>query len=122
MVSFSYAANDTSPTDPLPCAGHLLVTTAQQFTTVCNHVCAHGWTNRISNGVTLHHDTYYPTKSLAPDLVSDLVVQARVKATEALRSAFALQRQGRVVSQPHAYACPPRYNQHTYRLDWESRT
>jgi IS605 OrfB family transposase len=98
------------------------VATAQQFTTVFNHVCVHGWTNRISNGVTLHPDTYYPTKSLVPDLVSDLVVQARVKATEALRSAFAQQRQGRVVSQPHSHACPPRYNQHTYRLDWESRT
>src|SRR5262249_37693514 len=28
----------------------------------------------------------------------------------------------RTVSQPHAHACPPRYNIHTYRVDWQSQT
>jgi IS605 OrfB family transposase len=100
----------------------LLAATAQQFTDVFNHVCAHGWVNKLSNGVTLHHATYYPARSLFPHLVSDLIVQARVKATEALCSAFALEKAGRRVSQPCSSACPPRYNVHTYKLDWESRT
>jgi putative transposase len=107
---------------PSPNQVALLAATLQQFTLVFNHVCAHGWTNRISNGVTLHHDTYYRSKSLSPELVSDLVVQARVKATEALASAFALQKAGRKVTQPQSHACPPRYNVHTFKLDWESRT
>src|SRR5262249_4542408 len=57
-----------------------------------------------------------------PDLVSDLHVQARVKATEAVKRALVLLKAGRKVSQPRSDACPARYNQHTYRLDWESRS
>ena len=107
---------------PSPVQGALLAATSQQFTAVFNAVCALGWQQQITNGVKLHHATYYPLKSSYPELVSDLLVQARVKATEALRSAFTLQKQGRKASVPHSPACPPRYNQHTYRLDWESRT
>jgi IS605 OrfB family transposase len=107
---------------PSPAQATLLAITAQQFTALFNPVCAHGWANSICNGVTLHHATYYPAKSLAPNLVSDLVVQARVKATEALRSAFALRKQQRTVAMPHSSACPPRYNVHKDRLDWQSRT
>src|SRR5262249_40445834 len=36
--------------------------------------------------------------------------------------AFALRRKGRKVSQPQSLACPPRYNLHTYRVDWASQT
>jgi putative transposase len=48
--------------------------------------------------------------------------------TEAVSSALALsgkyarEQIARLVSQPHSAACPPRYNMHTYRVDWESRT
>ncbi|HEY3232385.1 MAG TPA: transposase [Roseiflexaceae bacterium] len=55
--------------------------------------------------------------------MSDLINQARVKAAEALRSAFTLRKDAkRTVRMPHSDACPPRYNVHTYRLDWESQT
>ena len=87
-----------------------------------NAVCAHGWREQISNGVKLHHATYYPLKADYPDLVSDLHVQARVKATEVIKRALALQKADRRVGQPRSDACPPRYNVHTYRVDWESRT
>ena len=99
-----------------------LAETSRQFTAVFNAVCAYGWRAHLSNGVKLHHATYYPLKADYPDLVSDLHVQARVKATEAVKSALAVQKTNRKVSQPHSDACPPRYNLHTYRLDWESRT
>src|SRR5262249_25832476 len=108
--------------EPSPTQTQQLVETRRQFTAVFNAVCAHGWRERLSNGVKLHHATYYPLKAEYPDLVSDLHVQARVKATEAVKSALALQKAGRKVSQPHSDASPPRYNLHTYRLDWESRT
>jgi putative transposase len=48
--------------------------------------------------------------------------------TEAVKSALALRRTyaraqiERKVSQPQSAACPPRYNLHTYRIDWQSRT
>jgi putative transposase len=89
---------------------------------VFNAVCALGWRERLSNGVKLHHATYYPLKTDYPNLVSDLHVQARVKATEAVKSALARATAGCKVSQPRSLACPPRYNIHTYRVDWESRT
>jgi putative transposase len=96
--------------------------TSRQFTAVFNAVCAYGWRERERNGVRLHHALYYPLKSEYPALVSDLHIQARVKATEAVRSALALQKAGKKVSQPRSRACPPRYNLHTYKLDWQART
>ncbi len=99
-----------------------LAETSRQFTAVFNAVCAVGWEQQITNGVKLHHATYYPLKADYPALVSDLLIAARVKATEALKSAFALQKKGRKVGVPISDACPPRYNLHTYKVDWESQT
>ena len=93
-----------------------------------NAVCAYGWQHNEKNGIELHRALYYPLKADYPALVSDLHVQARVKATEAVKSALTLRRKyqrdqiERKVSQPHSLACPPRYNAHTYRVDWESQT
>ena len=99
-----------------------LAETSRQFTAVFNAVCAVGWTEQITNGVKLHHATYYPLKADYPALVSDLLIQARVKATEAVKSALALQKKGRKGGMPASDACPPRYNLHTYKVDWESQT
>ena len=93
-----------------------------QFTAAFNHICAYGWTHTEKNGVALHHATYYAEKAACPGLVSDLVIQARVKATEALKSAFALQKAGGPVSCPSSPACPPRYNVHTSMLSWDTQT
>jgi len=103
---------------PTPEQATALAATARQFTDAFNLVCAHGWGEGEKNGVRLHHATYRDSKEVAPGLVSDLHIQARVKATEAIKSALTRQRQGRRVSCPHSTACPPRYNVHTYRLDW----
>lgn len=94
--------------------------TTELFTQAFNTVCDYGWTHEEKNGVRLHHATYYACKSDAPTLVSDLHIQARVKATEAIKSALTLKRHGRKVSAPHAIDCPPRYNLHTYKVDWDT--
>jgi putative transposase len=107
---------------PSPAQAANLAETSRQFTAVFNAVCAVGWEQQITNGVQLHHATYYPLKANYPALVSDLLVQARVKATEAVKSALALQKAGRKVGLPVSDACPPRYNVHTYKVDWESQT
>ncbi|GHO55847.1 transposase [Ktedonobacter robiniae] len=114
-----------------------------QFTVAYNHVCVYGWQHSEKNGVRLHHATYYETKSLCPGLVSDLLIQARVKATETLRSAFTwkakkeasypkkvatAQKQGKPVPLfkpvrcPSSEQCAVRYNVHTYSLNWETQT
>src|SRR5581483_6384992 len=64
--------------EPSPAQVQQLAETRRQFTAVFNAVCAHGWRERLSNGVKLHHATYYPRKADYPNLVSDLHVQARV--------------------------------------------
>jgi putative transposase len=53
-----------------------------------------------------------------PNLVSDLHVQARVKATEAIASALTREKQGRKASCPVSQLCPPRYERHTFKIDW----
>ncbi len=89
---------------------------------IFNAVCAYGWQCHIKNGVTLHHRLYRPLKAQQPALVSDLHIQARVKATEALKSAFVRRRQRRTVSCPQSRSCPPRYNHHTFTVDWSKQT
>jgi IS605 OrfB family transposase len=100
----------------------LLAETSRQFTSAFNQAARLGWDADVANATKLHYLVYYPVKSDHPTLVSDLINQARVKAAEALRSAFALRKAERKVSMPSSDACPPRYNVHTYRLDWESQT
>jgi IS605 OrfB family transposase len=99
-----------------------LARTLQGFTAAFNQVCAYGWQHREKNGVRLHHATYAAVKAACPGLVSDLVIQARVKATEALKSAFARHKAARPTACPHSTHCPPRYNVHTYTLNWDTRT
>jgi IS605 OrfB family transposase len=107
---------------PSPAQAELLAETQRQFTSAFNQAVQVGWDAAVSNATRLHYLVYYPLKAAHPTLVSDLINQARVKAAEALRSAFALHKVGRKVSMPSSPACPPRYNVHTYKVDWESRT
>ena len=96
---------------PTPEQAQGLSRTLQDFTVAFNQVCAYGWQHREKNGVRLHHATYYAVKAVCPGLVSDLVIQARVKATEALKAAFASQkaaRPTRVLTRctvPHGITC-----------------
>jgi putative transposase len=76
---------------PTPEQAAVLQQTMQQFTSAYNAVIAYGWHNREKNGVKLHHATYRDLKASCPGLVSDLLIQARVKATETLKSAFTWQ-------------------------------
>lgn len=106
---------------PTPEQAEAFEETSRQFTAVFNAVCAYGWRECERNGVRLHHALYRPLKGEYPALVSDLHIQARVKATEAVRSALALLKAGGKVSQPRSAACPPRYNRHTFKLDWQAQ-
>lgn len=107
---------------PTPEQANALLDTRRQFTDVFNAVAAYGWQERSKNGVTLHHALYYPLKAQYPDLVSDLHIQARVKATEAVASALQLAKDPeRTVAQPRSWGCAPRYNVHTYKVDWQNQ-
>jgi IS605 OrfB family transposase len=99
-----------------------LADVARMTTQAFNRCVTTGWQATVSNSTKLHHLTYYMVRAALPDLPSNLLVQARMKAAEALRSAFTLRKQGRKVTVPQSDACPPRYNERTYKLDWQSQT
>jgi len=114
--------------EPSPLQATALAETRQQFTQAFNLFVQMGWEQNVSNATKLHYLAYYGVRVALPDLNSNLTNTARAKAAEALKSAFTLRRKyerehsDRKVSMPRSIACPPRYNQHTYRVDWESQT
>ena len=95
--------------------------TLEQFTVSFNRVAQHGFTNNLSNGVKLHHATYKSLRKELPDLPSNLLIQARVKAAETIVSVFSLRKKGRKVSQPVCKLCPVRYNERTMNLKWDKQ-
>lgn len=65
-----------------------LFETIQQYTACFNAVAAYGWEKGEKNGVELHKATYYPLRADYPRLPAQLVISARAKATEAVKSAL----------------------------------
>jgi putative transposase len=82
-----------------------------------NAVAALGWERSEKNGVTLHQLTYAKLRKAHPDLPSQLVISARMKATEALKSAFALQKKKKKVSAPHWDRGIVRYDARSFRVE-----
>lgn len=78
------------------------------FDTVINA----GWDSnpRCKNGVDLHRMTYYDLRKRFPDLPSQLVISARMKATESLASAMVLEKKGRKVGRPQRHHPSIRYD------------
>jgi putative transposase len=107
---------------PSPAQADALTETSRLFTQAFNRFVAIGWEAGVSNATKLHYLAYYPVRSELSALNSNLIKTARAKAAEAIKSAFALRTLERKVSMPLSEACPPRYNMHTYRVDWESQT
>ncbi len=91
----------------------------RQFTQSFNLVCAEGWRLREGNAYTLHKLTYRDSKAICPKLVSDLHVQARQKASEAVKSALTWSKKKSNVGCPQSTLCPPRYNCNSFSIDWQ---
>ena len=107
------------PLKPTPQQAQALRETTRQFTESFNRVCAQGWKRQQGNAFNLHRFTYRDCKNALPALVSDLHVQARQKAAEAVKAALTRAKQGKKTGCPHSDLCPPRYNVHTFKLDWQ---
>jgi hypothetical protein len=52
---------------------------------VFNHVISFGLDNGISNGITIHQQTYYPLRTMIPDMPSQLIISTRMKAVETIK-------------------------------------
>ncbi len=101
---------------PTPEQAGILRETLRQNTVCFNAVAAHGWEQGEKNGVELHRATYYALREQHPQLPSQLVCAARVKATEAIKSALALLKKGLKVSCPTSQSAPIRYDARSYRM------
>src|SRR5487761_1688845 len=77
---------------PTPEQARLLQQTLQAHTACFNEVARTGFETGCSNGVELHKATYYPLRTQYPNLPAQLVCAARVKATEAVKSALTWQK------------------------------
>ena len=99
---------------PTPEQAAILLDTLQQHTDCFNAVAAYGWARGEKNGVTLHKATYYPLREQYPTLPAQLVIAARMRATEAVKSALTRQKRGKKVGQPRSHLTPIRYDQRSY--------
>ncbi len=107
------------PLNPTTEQAQSLLETMREFTQSFNLVCAEGWRLKEGNAYTLHKLTYRDCKALCPDIVSDLHVQARQKAAEAVKSALSLAKKGKKVGSPQSSLCAPRYNKNSFSVDWQ---
>lgn len=120
---------------PTPEQAQMLQRTLQEHTACFNAVASTGFETACSNGVELHKHTYYPLRAQYPDLPAQLVCAARVKATEAVKSALSWQKKHaacypklvakavkrgkeppifKPVKAPQAKCAPIRYDQRSY--------
>ena len=128
---------------PTPEQARILYHTISEHTMCFNEVVQTGFTEKCSNGVELHKQTYYPLRAAYPDLPAQLVCAARVKATETVKSALTWQKKNeqdypkkvakalkkgksvpvfKPVKCPHVKLCPIRYDVRSYWVKWENST
>ncbi len=98
----------------------MLEETMAQYTACFNHVARLGWEQRLTNGVELHRQTYYLLRGRYPQMPSQLVISARNKAREALKSALARHKQGKKTTCPRASRGTVRYDARSYTF-WPRR-
>jgi putative transposase len=125
---------------PTPEQAALLKRTLDEHTACFNAVARLGFTAKMRNGVDLHKETYYDLRHQYPDLPAQLVCAARVKATEAVKSALTWQKKHAAnyakkvaktkkkgkpipvfipVKCPQAKFCPVRYDVRSYWVKWD---
>jgi putative transposase len=129
--------------NPTPEQADMLKSTLEQHTACFNAVTQEGFSTACSNGVELHKRTYYPLRAEFPDLPAQLVCAARVKATEAVKSALIwkakreqaypgkveqAKKQGKPIPAFKPVRCPAsslvciRYDQRSYWVKWDTLT
>lgn len=96
----------------------LLTRTIAAYTWSFNAVAQYGWDAGIANGVELHKATYFDHRART-GLPAQLTCAARVKATEALKSAKALIKKGKKVGLPQSEHCAIRYDVRSYSIWFE---
>jgi IS605 OrfB family transposase len=97
----------------------ILLETLEQYKHAYNYVCKVGWEAQIWNGVELHKLTYYTVKNKT-SLPSQLIISARVVATESLKSTIKRKKKGLKSSCPESKNPAIRYDKRSYTI-WLDR-
>lgn len=93
-----------------------LFETMKQHTECFNTVAKIGYEHQEKNGVRLHQETYYDLRKQYPALPSQLIITARMRATESVKSALAREKKGLRASCPRADLVPIRYDNRSYGI------
>ena len=97
----------------------ILLETIEQYRFAYNYTCKVGWKAELWNGVELHKLTYYTVRDKT-SLPSQLVISARVVATESLKSAIKRKRKGLKSRCPESKNPAIRYDKRSYTV-WLDR-
>jgi len=98
----------------------LLFQTSKEFTNAFNSCVDYGWDNKTTSMRKIHDATYYLLRA-ETKLPADVLVQARQKACEVLRSLYQRRRKRKKVSKPISKFCPIRYNKKSSRIDFVNK-
>lgn len=95
----------------------ILRDTFRHYSACFNEVARVAWGSGVINGVRLHHETYASLRAEHPTLPSQLVISAREKAREAVKSALSRKKKGNKASCPQANGTQAiRYDARSSRL------
>ena len=83
------------------------------YTKAFNHVCQVGFNSKDKNSISLHRKTYTETRLYLP---SQLAISSRMKAAEALASAFTKTKYKKLGSCTVSSTCSIRYDRNSYSL------
>jgi len=97
----------------------ILLETIEHYKFAYNYTCKIGWEAELWNGVELHKLTYYTLRDRT-SLPSQLVISARVVATESLKSAIKRKRKGLKSKCPESKNPAIRYDRRSYTV-WLDR-
>jgi IS605 OrfB family transposase len=98
--------------------GERLAHTVREYANAFNFAARAGWDARTTNGVKIHRMTYDAIREQTC-LPSQLVISARMKAVEALKSVRERIRRGRKGECPRTDKPAIRFDARSYRLDWD---
>ncbi|ADY73482.1 transposase, IS605 OrfB family [Desulfurobacterium thermolithotrophum DSM 11699] len=96
-----------------------LLETIEQYKFAYNYTCKVGWSAKTWNGIELHKLTYYTVREKT-SLPSQLVISARVVATESLKSAIKRKKKGLKSKCPQSNNPAIRYDRRSYTV-WLER-
>jgi len=102
---------------PTPEQHKLLQETTKFFTVAFRDCIDYGWSHNTTNKAKIHHATYYRLRNKT-NLPADVLIQARQKACETLKSLYQRKKKNKKVSKPRPKFCPIRYNYKSSRIDF----